>query len=45
LLNPVDVAEQVASLDVICEESFICGSGSATVMRSTKPSACGARSA
>jgi alkanesulfonate monooxygenase SsuD/methylene tetrahydromethanopterin reductase-like flavin-dependent oxidoreductase (luciferase family) len=27
LLNPVDVAEQVATLDVICEGRFICGVG------------------
>jgi alkanesulfonate monooxygenase SsuD/methylene tetrahydromethanopterin reductase-like flavin-dependent oxidoreductase (luciferase family) len=27
LLNPVDVAEQVATMDVICEGRFICGLG------------------
>jgi alkanesulfonate monooxygenase SsuD/methylene tetrahydromethanopterin reductase-like flavin-dependent oxidoreductase (luciferase family) len=27
LLNPVDVAEQVATMDVICEGRFICGVG------------------
>jgi alkanesulfonate monooxygenase SsuD/methylene tetrahydromethanopterin reductase-like flavin-dependent oxidoreductase (luciferase family) len=45
LLNPVDVAEQVATLDVICEGRVICGVGLGYRVRSTKPSACAGRNA